>query len=78
MFAKLLKYDLKANAGLLSLLGACVLGLSCIAGFVLQLLISNWVTLTESDNLFFLIIPAVLFLFFAYIVGADSISARRK
>jgi len=67
MFAKLLKHDLKSNAGLLSLLGACVLGLSCIAGFVLQLLISNWVTLIESDNLFFLIFPAVLFLFFAYI-----------
>ena len=67
MFAKLLKYDFKANAGLLGLLAACALGVGCISAVILRLLTTQWDQIAARDESFLVIIPAVLFLFFAYV-----------
>lgn len=66
MFSKLLKYDFKANAGLLSLLAGCTLGVGCVAAVILRLLTTHWETLTAQDSFVLLLIPAFLFLLFAY------------
>lgn len=67
MFTKLLKHDLKANAGLLGLLGGCALGVGCLAAVVLRLLTTHWEQITAKDELMLILIPAILFLFFAYL-----------
>lgn len=67
MFAKLLKHDFKANAGLLGLLAGCALGIGCIAAVILRLLTTYWDQLNAKDEYILLIIPAFLFLFFAYL-----------
>lgn len=76
MFAKLLKYDFKANAKLLGLLSGCALGVGCVAAIVLRLLTSNWSTVMEKEEYLLLLIPAFLFIFFAYLAiilyGASS------
>ena len=51
MFAKLLKHDFKANAGLLTLLSGCVLGVGCIAAVVLRLLTTYWDQIMEKEEL---------------------------
>ena len=66
MFSKLLKHDFKANAGLLSLLAACALGIGCVAAVILRLLTTYWDQLSSKDEFALLLIPAFLFLFFAY------------
>ena len=67
MFAKLLKHDFKASAGLLWLLGGCVLGIGCVSAVVLRLITSNWDTINAKDGLSLILIPAFLFLFIAYL-----------
>ena len=67
MFAKLLKYEWKANVKLLSLLSACVLGVGYISAIVLRLLTQNWGDITESDTGILLMIPSFIFLFLAYL-----------
>lgn len=67
MFAKLLKYEWKSNVRLLTLLGACALGLGCISALILRLLTANWELLIAKDEGILFIIPAILFLFAAYI-----------
>jgi len=67
MFAKLLKHDFKANAGLLGLLAGCALGIGCMAAIVLRLLTTYWDQLNAKDEYVLLIIPAFFFLFFAYL-----------
>lgn len=67
MFAKLLKHDFKANAGLLGLLAGCALGIGCVAAVVLRLLTTYWDQLNAKDEYILLLIPAFLFLFFAYL-----------
>lgn len=66
MFAKLLKYEWKANVKLLSLLSGCVLGIGCISAIVLRLLTGNWDAILESDTGPLLLIPSFFFLFAAY------------
>ena len=66
MFAKLLKYEWKANVKLLSLLGGCALGLGCIAALVLRLLTGNFETIADSEIAVLLMIPSVFFLFAAF------------
>ncbi len=67
MFAKLLKHDFKANAGLLSLLAGCALGVGCVAAVILRLLTTYWDSIMSKDEYILLLIPAFLFLFFAYL-----------
>jgi len=66
MFAKLLKHDFKANAGLLGLLAGCALGIGCVAAVILRLLTTYWDLITSKDEFVLFLIPAFLFLFFAY------------
>ena len=63
MFAKLLKHDFKANAGLLGLLSGCSLALGCLAAVVLRLLTTHWDIIMAKDEYILLLIPAFLFLF---------------
>ena len=67
MFAKLLKYEWKANVRLLTLLSACALGLGCVSAVILRLLTTNLDILMVKDEGILFIIPAILFLFTAYI-----------
>lgn len=67
MFAKLLKYDLKANVKLFCLLGGCALGVGCLSAIVLRLLTSNWEKIAANDGLMLVMIPAIFFLFFSYL-----------
>ena len=67
MFSKLLKHDFKANAGLLSLLAGCALGVGCVAAVILRLLTTHWEKLMAQDSFVLLLIPAFLFLLFAYL-----------
>lgn len=66
MFAKLLKYEWKSNARLLSLLGGCTLGLGCVAAVILRLLTANWDRIIEKDAAVLFMIPAFIFLFVAF------------
>ena len=67
MFAKLLKYDLKANLKLFCLLGGCALGVGCLSAVVLRLLTANWEKIIAKDGLMLVMIPAIFFLLFAYL-----------
>lgn len=67
MFTKLLKYDLKANAGLLGLLGGCALGAGCLAAVILRLLTTHWEAIENNEKFVLILIPAILVLFFAYL-----------
>ena len=66
MFAKLLKYEWKANSRLLLLLSGCALGIGCVAAVILRLLTTYWDRIVERDEFVLFLIPAFLFLFFAY------------
>ena len=67
MFAKLLKYEWKANIGLLGLLIGCALGLGCVATLILRLLTGNWDAIFEHEASIILLIPAFLFLFVSFL-----------
>lgn len=66
MFAKLLKYEWKASSNLLLLLSGCALGIGCVAAVILRLLTTYWDRIMLRDELVLILIPAILFLFFAY------------
>ena len=67
MFAKLLKYEWKANVRLLATLSLCMLGVALLGALDLRAIIAF--ASNESGDSFtgLLMIPAVLFLVFAYI-----------
>lgn len=67
MFVKLFKHDWKANFGLFSLLSGCALGIACIAAIILRLLTTYWAEFTSNDALSLLLLPAIIFLFFAFL-----------
>ncbi len=67
MFITLFKHEWKANAKLLTLLSAFIIGMGCLAAVVLRLITTYWAVLTSQDGPALLLIPAILFLFFAYL-----------
>lgn len=67
MFTKLLKYEWKANVGLLSLLCGCAVGLGCVAAVILRILTANWDAILESDTAVLFLAPSIIFLFAAFL-----------
>lgn len=67
MFAKLLKHEWKATARILTILSACVLGIAILGGLDLRLIIAKTNDPSLSTLSSVLMIPAFLFVIFAYL-----------
>lgn len=87
MFAKLLKYEWKSNAGLLGILSLAAMGVAVAAGFVLRSLIDvserSWSDYGDSAVAAALTAPLTILLVFlvlalvAYVVGTEIIPLYR-